>query len=109
MPVPVVAHDRILAGLGPAPVFLEMHYWEAKQIPPGFQLLASTADCPVQLIRQIDRPVYGAQFHPEAYTEWPNDQRCEWVNLIYPSGYDRAAPDGRQLLTNFFQIAGVSA
>ena len=56
MPVPVVAHDRILDGLGPAPVFLEMHYWEAKQIPPGFQLLASTADCPVQLMRQIDRP-----------------------------------------------------
>jgi len=108
-PVQVVADDPILDGLGASPVFLEVHYWEAKQTPPGFRLLASTRDCRVQLMRQTDRPVYGAQFHPEAFTEWPNDQRSELVNLIYPSGYDRAALDGRQLLTNFFHIAGLPA
>jgi GMP synthase-like glutamine amidotransferase len=84
-----------------------VHYCEAKGVPPGFRLLARTDDCRVQLVRQSDRPVYGTQFHPEGYTEWPNDQRSELVNLVYPSGYDRAAPDGRQLLCNFFRLAGL--
>ena len=108
-PVSVVADDPILKGLGSAPVFLEMHYCEVKQVPPGFQLLASTDPCRVQLMRQIDRPVYGAQFHPEGYTEWPNDERCEKVNIVYPSGQEHVAPAGRTLLANFFQIAGVAA
>ena len=109
MPVPLVSDDPILDGLGSAPVFLEMHYWESKQVPPGFQLLASTDNCRVQLMRQADRPVYGAQFHPEGYTDWPNDQRSEKVNVVYPTGYERAEPDGRKLLTNFFRIAGLPA
>jgi GMP synthase-like glutamine amidotransferase len=108
-PVSVVADDPILNGLGPAPEFLEVHYWEVKQVPPGFRLLASTDDCRVQLMRRADRPVYGTQFHPEAYTATPNDQRNELVNLIYPTGHDRAAPDGRALLANFFQTTGVAA
>jgi GMP synthase-like glutamine amidotransferase len=107
-PVPVVLNDPILDGLSPAPVFLEMHSCEAKQVPPGFRLLASTDNCRVQLMRRDDRPVYGTQFHPEGYTEWPNDQRSELVNVIYPSGFDHAAPDGRRLLINFFKIAGVT-
>ncbi len=109
MPVQVAGDDPILDGLSASPTFLEVHYWEVKQMPPAFRLLASTPDCQVQLMRQNDRPVYGTQFHPEAFTEWPNDQRCELVNLVYPSGYDRAAPDGRQLLVNFFHIAGLLA
>jgi GMP synthase-like glutamine amidotransferase len=107
MPVSVVANDPILNGLGNPPVFLEVHYCEVKAVPPGFHLLASSADCRVQLMKRNDRPVYGAQFHPEGYTEWPGDGRSELVNLIYPRGYDRAAPDGRRLLENFFQVAGL--
>lgn len=106
-PVSVVAADPILAGLSPAPIFLEVHYCEARQLPPGFRLLASTPDCRVQLMRREDRPVYGAQFHPEAYTEWPNDDRNELVNLVYPAGYPHAEPAGRRLLENFFRVAGI--
>lgn len=108
-PVTVVADDPVLDGLNRTPVLLEVHYCEVKRLPPGFHLLASTPDCTVQLMRRDDQPVYGAQFHPEGYTEWPNDDRSELVNLIYPSGYHRAAPDGRRLLQNFFRIAGISA
>jgi GMP synthase-like glutamine amidotransferase len=106
-PVPVAGADPLLTGLGAAPVFLEMHYWEVKQMPADFDLLASTPACQVQLMRRKDRPVYGAQFHPECYTEWPQDQRNEKVNIVYPEGYPGAAPDGRQLLANFFRLAGL--
>lgn len=106
-PVSVTAEDPILEGLSRTPVFLEMHYCEAKQVPSGFRLLASTSDCRVQLIKRDDKPVYGAQFHPEAYTESPGDDRSELVNLVYPDGYPQAQPDGKKLLANFFQLAGL--
>ena len=109
MPVTAVAQDAILQGLGPAPVFLQVHYCEVKTLPPGFQVLASSDDCCIQLMRRLDRPVYGTQFHPESYTEWAQDWRNPLVNLVYPNGYPAARPAGRELLARFFEIAGVCA
>jgi GMP synthase (glutamine-hydrolysing) len=109
MPVDVVQADPIFDGLGASPVFLEVHYFEVKELPPGFRLLASSRDCPIQAIRQHGRPVYGVQFHPEGYTEGPQDRRNSLVNLVYPDGYPEAHPDGRGLLANFFRLAGVCA
>ena len=87
MPVRVIQPDLLFEGLGREPVFWQSHYWEMKEIPPGFELLASTDECPIQAIRQAGKPVYGTQFHPEQYTE--------------------EYPDGRKLLANFFRIAGI--
>jgi GMP synthase-like glutamine amidotransferase len=81
-PVHVVKDDPLFAGLGQDPVFLESHYWEIKDVPQGFDLLASTAAVRVQVIRHQTLPIYGTQFHPEAST----------------ADY----PDGFQLLRNFF-------
>jgi GMP synthase (glutamine-hydrolysing) len=33
--------------------------------PPGYTMLACTADLPVAAFKANDRPVYGVQFHPE--------------------------------------------
>jgi GMP synthase (glutamine-hydrolysing) len=33
--------------------------------PPGFEIMAQTADCPVHAMQMTDRPVWGIQFHPE--------------------------------------------
>jgi GMP synthase-like glutamine amidotransferase len=107
MRVHVTEPDPLFDELGPSPVFLEVHYCEVKELPPGFQILASSRDCPIQVMKQLDRPVYGTQFHPEAYTEGPHDWRSPLVNLVYPDGYPEARPDGRGLLANFFRIAGI--
>jgi GMP synthase (glutamine-hydrolysing) len=107
MPVDVVDPDPIFDGLGAPPMFLQVHYCEVKELPPGFRLLASSKDCAIQAIRRNDGPVYGVQFHTEGYTEEPHDRRNPLVNLVYPEGYPEARPDGRDLLANFFRIAGV--
>ena len=83
LPVQVVKPDPIFAGLSLEPVFFESHYWEMKEVPQGFDLLASTHDVRVQAIRHQQYPIYGTQFHPE-------------VN----SAEHR---DGFNLLKNFFQ------
>jgi GMP synthase-like glutamine amidotransferase len=105
VPVSVVRPDPLFDGLGPEPVFLAAHYWEVKEVPPGFDLLASTEMCRVQAIRHVDKPLYGTQFHPEAYVVGPDDRRSRLVNLVYPSGYPRAQMSGRVLLENFLRLA----
>jgi GMP synthase (glutamine-hydrolysing) len=88
MPITIVEDDPIFASMGPRPVFFESHYWEVKRLPDDFVLLASSAECEVQVMRHKECLLYGTEFHPEVYEE---------------DNY----PDGRTLLSNFFRLAGV--
>jgi GMP synthase (glutamine-hydrolysing) len=85
LPVRIVKRDPILAGLPDEMIMPQRHYAECKQLPVEFELLASSAECKVQMIRHRDRPVYGTQFHPEIY--------------------DDEHPHGKTLLQNFFRLA----
>ncbi len=107
MPIQVIKSDPLFQGLGRSPVFLQVHYWEIKEPPAGFQVLAASDECPIQVIKHDSRPVYGTQFHPEAYTERPYNRRNRLVKLVYPQGYEREQLDGKTLLTNFFRSTGV--
>lgn len=79
------ANDPLFAGFSKEIVVKESHAFQLSDVPPGFDLLASTPDCQVQAIKHRQRLVYGVQFHPEAY--------------------DTSHPDGRTLLENFFRLA----
>jgi len=83
----VSASHPLLAGLGDQPVIFQSHYWEVKSAPARFQVLAESELCPIQILAHESRPLFGVQFHPEAY--------------------DEAHPAGRQLLANFFRLAGI--
>ncbi len=87
MPVRVVREDPLFEGLNREPVFFEAHYWELKEVPAGFENLASTDECRIQAIKLQDKPVYGTQFHPELY--------------------DNEHSDGRTLIANFLRVAGI--
>ncbi|MEA3401839.1 MAG: gamma-glutamyl-gamma-aminobutyrate hydrolase family protein [Armatimonadota bacterium] len=84
-PVRLVADNPLFEGL-PNPIRVrEAHRSEIKQLPEGFRLLASSADCRIQAMVHETMCLYGVQFHPESRVE----------------GY----PDGHNLLGNFFRIA----
>jgi len=53
--------------LGPAgtPFTFSIHYDEAADLPPAFEVLASTETCPVQAFKLTGKPVWGLQCHPE--------------------------------------------
>lgn len=77
--------DPLFAGLPETVWMLESHYCEVRALPEGFRLLATNDNCRVQAMRHGERPIWGTQFHPEAYTEY--------------------YADGRKLLENFFALA----
>lgn len=83
MPVRVLQTDPLFAGLGPVITVGEWHSRMMMSVPVGFDRLAETDECPIQAIKQRGRLVYAVQFHPEHY--------------------DRAHPDGKVILQNFFR------
>jgi GMP synthase-like glutamine amidotransferase len=108
VPLQILKPDPLFDGLAKSPRFLAAHYWEVKEVPADFDLLASSDFCRIQAIKQVGKPVYGTQFHPEAYTEGKQADRRGWlINWVYPEGYTEEETDGRRLLVNFFRIAGV--
>lgn len=105
-PVRVLAPDPLFRGLE-APEFLQAHYWEVKDVPNGFSLLASSDLCRIQVLRRIDALVYGTQFHPEGYILESEESHSPLVDFVYPDGYSEPQADGRSLLINFFAAAGI--
>ncbi len=84
-PVHITGPDPLFTDLPETIYVYQSHYCEVKQLPEDFVLLASNDNCRIQAMRHTDRPIYGTQFHPEAYTDY--------------------YPHGRRVLENFFAMA----
>ena len=61
----VLAPDEILRGLTPREQCWMSHGDRVEEAPPGFQVLARTAQAPVAAIAHGQKRIYGVQFHPE--------------------------------------------
>ncbi len=81
----VDTHDPLFHGVPQHTSVWMSHGDQVEVLPPGFRVLARTANCPVAAMGDPSRRLYGLQFHPEvAHT-----------------------PLGRQILANFlFRICG---
>jgi GMP synthase (glutamine-hydrolysing) len=55
----------LLAGFPLRSRVWENHNDAVTRAPPGFEVLARSAACPVQAMRHARRPLFGVQFHPE--------------------------------------------
>jgi GMP synthase (glutamine-hydrolysing) len=75
----------LFRGLSPNEQVWMSHRDLVRSVPPGFEVLASTATCPIAAMANPDDRLYGVQFHPEV----------------------AHSPRGRQVLSNFvFDICG---
>lgn len=57
--------DKLLVGLGPQEQVWMSHRDAVAQLPPGFRVLAHTDTCPIAAMADLERALYGLQFHPE--------------------------------------------
>ena len=87
LPVKITRRDPLFESLPDEIIVREAHAYHIRQSPPELDVLAATAECPVQAIKHRQRLLYGTQFHPEAY--------------------DDRHPHGRIILENFLRLAGV--
>ncbi|MDR0523435.1 MAG: GMP synthase subunit A [Candidatus Methanoplasma sp.] len=58
-------HGDLFRGLPSEFSVWASHNDEVKSVPPGFEVVASSASCPVEAIRSASKPLFGVQFHPE--------------------------------------------
>lgn len=86
-PIQVVKADPLFAELPDPFVVRESHTCEIKQLPAEFELIATNENCRVQAMKHRSCPLWSTQFHPEA---WQDEY-----------------PHGRQILSNFFRLAGI--
>ena len=86
-PIQILKPDPLFAELPDSFVVRESHTCEIKQVPAEFELIATNENCRVQAMKHRSRPLWGTQFHPEA---WQDEY-----------------PQGRQVLVNFFRLAGI--
>jgi GMP synthase-like glutamine amidotransferase len=84
--VDLSADDPLLQGIDSPATFFSWHGEEVKAMPEEYINLGSSDLCAVQIFRHHNKEIFGVQFHPEL------------------SG---RKPDGRVLLLNFFELAGV--
>ncbi|WDE98695.1 glutamine-hydrolyzing GMP synthase [Lentisphaera profundi] len=52
-------------GLSDSEVMWMSHGDSVAQIPDGFEITASTPDCPVASVQNLEKKIFGLQFHPE--------------------------------------------
>jgi GMP synthase (glutamine-hydrolysing) len=60
------------------------HCDEVKELPAGFELVASNETCRIQAMQHTSRPVFSVQFHPELF--------------------DREHPHGKRIIENFLGL-----
>lgn len=80
----ITHHGKLFEGLDPAIESWMSHGDSVTELPPGFAVVACTADTPVAAIADEERNYYGVQFHPE---------------VVHTRG-------GKELLDNFVKICG---
>ncbi len=61
----VTSSEDILNGLNPEEIVWMSHGDQIHSLPNGFQIYASTENCPIAAYGNVERKVYGLQFHPE--------------------------------------------
>ena len=57
--------DEILRDVPDKSTVWASHHDEVSVLPPDFEVLASSENCPVQVMRHRSRPLFGMSFHPE--------------------------------------------
>lgn len=68
------------------------------EVPAGFEVVATSNDCPIAAMQNRDRQIYGVQFHPEVrHTEYGTD-------LLKQFAFDICGATGDWSMENFIEI-----
>ncbi len=112
--IQVLEPSGILEGFTGSFVTFQSHYEEVQALPPGTRLLASTDRCPIQAFEVIGKPVFGIQFHPEAFVKEAEEtlaeklkkgERRDWILNAGKGPKLYSETVGDRIFGNFFRLA----
>ena len=95
-----VGGDGLFEGLGDRVVVPQQHGDQVADVPPGFELVATSDYCRVQAFRHRTVPVYGVQFHP-CYDADVFDEDEAWTAV---GGRESFVHDGPAVLGNVVRM-----
>jgi len=79
----IVEKDDLFLGLPDRFYAWENHNDEIKELPPDFELLASSKNCKIQAFRHKNKKIFGVQFHPEVEnTEYGKEIFQNFLKII---------------------------
>jgi GMP synthase (glutamine-hydrolysing) len=79
-----IEREKIFEGLPGRVAVWHSHCDEVKELPAGFELVASNETCRIQAMQHTARHVFSVQFHPELF--------------------DREHPHGQRIIENFLNM-----
>jgi GMP synthase (glutamine-hydrolysing) len=80
--VEVIKENDILKGFPPTFKTWASHMDQVVELPPGFEILASSKVCKIESMKQLNRPLYGVQWHPEVmHTELGSELLDNFINI----------------------------
>ncbi|MDH7509042.1 MAG: GMP synthase subunit A [Methanomassiliicoccales archaeon] len=75
--------NDLFKGLPHTFIVWESHNDEVSIVPPSFDILAHSDNCPVEAVKMKSRPVYGLQFHPEVeHTEYGTEIFKNFLRVV---------------------------
>lgn len=77
----IISDDEIFYGIDDDSVVWMSHGDHILQVPADYQILASTSNSPVAVMKHQNKPIYGFQFHPEVHHSIQGFQFLE--NFLY--------------------------
>lgn len=95
----ILLNDAVLFNNLPSPQTVWMSHGDlVTEIPTGFELVATSKDCPIASIQDTSRKFYGVQFHPEVrHSEFGND-------LLRHFAFDVCHCTGNWSMENFIDM-----
>ena len=84
--------NSIFRGINDRVYAFSSHFDEVFDLPPQFNILASSASCDIQAFQYLDKPVWGIQFHPEINIEQGKEllYKAKFRHIEYTYIYQRA-------------------
>jgi GMP synthase (glutamine-hydrolysing) len=80
--VEVIKENDILKGFPPKFKTWASHMDQVVELPPDFEILASSNVCKIESMKHLKRPLYGVQWHPEVvHTEHGQELLDNFINI----------------------------
>ena len=96
--IKVTASNKLFGNLPTEQIVWMSHGDHVTEVPAGFEVIATSAACPISAMANVERKLYAVQFHPEVrHSVYGNDLLRQFV-------FDICGAKGDWSMANFIEL-----